>query len=134
MATKRDGTRKFKLTDGAILAITNEIGKLLKKHRDKVESAVNDADDLKLPVTFKVEMDAAQSADQFQIDVRYTPETVTDRRVVRADPANEMTFVGMSMEELARAEAKASEAAAEAERASHSGGESPAPKKGRKEK
>jgi hypothetical protein len=110
MARKNLSDGQFALTDGAIEAIADNIKKLLLKHRAGIEKGVNGSDDSKLPVNIIIGVDDSESAANFEIRVRYTTETVTDKRVVRGDESNQDVFQGMTMEELAALEKKADEA------------------------
>ena len=129
--------REFELSPGAIDAIGLVVSKLLNKHRKEISKSVRESEDKKLPVRITINTDASQSADQFDVTIRFTTGTVTDTRVVKGDPENQGVFENMTLDELTKAE-KALESQREAEKANaDGGGDKPAdekPRRGRKTK
>jgi hypothetical protein len=131
MSRKQIGDRVFELSEGSIDECLRVAKKMLLRHRNQIEKSVNDAEDKQLPIHITVTADASQSADSFPVGIRFNIGTVTDKIIVRGDPAGQAVFQEFTGAELDKIQAEEQKAIEEAKQAA-SGEPAPKPKRGRK--
>jgi hypothetical protein len=132
MSRKQIEGRVFELSDGSIDECLRVARKLLLRHREQIEKSVNESEDKQLPIHITVTADASQSADSFPVGIRFNIGTVTDKIIVRGDPAGQSVFSEFTAAELDKLNAEEKKAAEESRQAASG---VPEPKKrGRKPK
>ena len=97
------------------------IDSMLEVHDDKISRAVTAAEDHKLKVNMVLNLDCSESSPKASVDLRFTPETVTDSRTILVTNEDQGEFTLMTpaqMEAKAKADRLAKTKAAAEARAS----------------
>lgn len=116
-ASRQNSAAELFFTPDVKAQIHAAIDSMLDVHDAKIRKAVETAEDKKLPVGFKLLIDCSESSPALSVDMRFTPETVTDSRSIQVTDSNQHEFriLTPAMMEEDAVKAKAAKAKAEAE-------------------
>lgn len=95
-----------------INATTSGVRELFAQHIASVESILEESEDKRVTVTFKVDLDASESAPTLEVGIRYS-QAVTDKRIARLDDPNQDAFSFMKASDFREAQLKLKDAAGE---------------------
>jgi len=111
-ATPATGVELF--TEDHKAQINAAVRSLLEAHKPRVEKAINEAEDHTLVLNLKLTVDCSEGQPALDVKLSYTPETVTDRRVIKCSDPNQKEFEILSPAQMEqRAEEERTKAALE---------------------
>lgn len=102
------------LNDKLIQQVCESIADLLTKHTTEISENIEEAEDRNTTVNFAITLDCSESAPNVDVRMRFS-SSVTDRRTLRCDDPNQMSFTSLTQEEL-QAEKDAEKAAKKAKK------------------
>ena len=105
------------LTDENKAKLCVAVRKLLDLKTDQIHDSIEECEERKLTVTFKMELDASESLPRIDVGIRFTTGTVTDHVSLECEDPNQTTLTIFTSEELAQRAAESKEEAEKADKA-----------------